>query len=778
MNIHVRGSEPIIFRLGADDRIDIGGAVYRHQSTDEDFQILSPLGQLGNLREICHAEFESGMHTGEISVDPGYYSLTARNSRRLGAQSLFDLEPDERRLVMHRRRWVEAFLALVEADRASRSDAGFERAIATIVEERSALAEDELAAGPRLPNPSIHQLRNWVSRYLVDGDVMALRDGYCRSGWHGRRLNDVVEQAIAKVVPTYASSNRPTCKRLHLNVCTEINRLVAERGIEHAPEMPSLRTIQRRVNALPVFNVLYGRHGKSMAMRKMRPVLQGVHTAAPFERIEMDECVVNLSTLMISAGEWAALDDAARKKVDRLRLWATVAIDCHTRCVAGVHVHAEAPSHLSSLTCLHHIVVDKTGAAKAAGSASPWAVYGKPDSVFTDNGSAFVADEFKDACTDMHVTHLRPPAGTPHLRPRIERFFGTTASSLLTYFSGQTFANVVAKGDYEPAKFASLTAAHFEQALVRWICDVYHNEAHSGLCGRTPMSVWRTQTRHHRIAVPPNRVRQRMIFGIPLQRSLQKTGIRYLNGYYHCRHLAKMLMDGTRKSGGTEQMVDIRVDPHALSAIAVRTPEGWVTAARTGYGPSSARRSQPYDPATAGDTYVDILDDLSTYEGPDEMEMEALVRDRKARLAAHADFEEMTEQLRLRAGVGDPCPSAKELERARRRSIEHLDQYERRIAASGRDIMPEGARPVYGASGPATDEEGRRRRDAYRNRSRSAATATDEASESAPPDPAPKAAAPKTAAPKAPEPSAAPRPTESRTTTPPVARRSAADLDD
>ncbi|MEE2952535.1 MAG: Mu transposase C-terminal domain-containing protein [Pseudomonadota bacterium] len=704
MNIHVRGAQPVLFRLSGNDRIRIGEEYYRHKATDEDHQILAPLGVFGNLREIAHAEFEQGVFSGTIEVDPGYYTLSQTNARRLGATCLVDLDAEERDLLLFRRRWVDAALRLFQEERrASRSDDGLQFTIDTILERGLALNEEE--NGPRFPLPSIHQLRNWIRRFLEDGDTISLRDRYCRSGWHGRRLNPLVEEVLAQIVPTYASSNRPNCKQIHRSVCAELDRRIAEAKMVVPPKMPSLRTVQRRVAALPAFDVLYGRHGRTMALRQMRPVLEGLQVSAPFERIEIDECRVNLMSLMVQARTWSTLTDKQQAEITRMRLWATVAIDCRTRTIAGVHVHAEAPSHRSALTCLHHVVVNKDPAARAAGAASPWPVYGRPVSVFTDKGSAFISGEFTAACQDLGISHLKPPAGTPQLRPRIERFFGTTASSLMCYFTGRTFANVVDKGDYKPERLASLTAAEFECALVRWICDVYHNEAHAGLGGRTPMSVWRTETRHHRIEIPPKADVQRIIFGIPVQRTLQKTGIRYMNGFYHSRHLARLLAEQRQASGREERSVEIRVNPYALSAIAVRTPDGWVTAKRTSYGTEPQRRSQPYDPETAGETFFDVQDHIRDGGGLDALEREALEHDRRARLAAHVDLVELADAARSRSGIGDPCPTEKELERDRRKIEQLFDRWERKLTAPVTDVVPEEVR-----SEELPDAKGRERR--------------------------------------------------------------------
>ncbi len=87
---------------------------------------------------------------------------------------------------------------------------------------------------------------------------------------------------------------------------------------------------------------------------------------------------------------------------------------------------------------------------------------------------------------DLGIIFVAPQVGQPNKRATVERSFGTTRTQFLPHFSGQTFANVGDKGDYDPGKNASLFVDELAPALVLYDVDVYHNSPHEGLYGETP----------------------------------------------------------------------------------------------------------------------------------------------------------------------------------------------------------------------------------------------------------------------------------------------------
>jgi putative transposase len=56
---------------------------------------------------------------------------------------------------------------------------------------------------------------------------------------------------------------------------------------------------------------------------------------------------------------------------------------------------------------------------------------------------------------------------------------------------GTTFSNVPERGKYASEDQAAFTLEEFEAWIARFICDVYHNNPHSGLGGQTPLDRYR-----------------------------------------------------------------------------------------------------------------------------------------------------------------------------------------------------------------------------------------------------------------------------------------------
>jgi putative transposase len=79
------------------------------------------------------------------------------------------------------------------------------------------------------------------------------------------------------------------------------------------------------------------------------------------------------------------------------------AIDCRTRCIVALTLTCN-PSASAALEGLKQIVSDKTDLAKASGAKSTWALYGTPETLWTDNGPAFIPGAFTGPCADLRIT--------------------------------------------------------------------------------------------------------------------------------------------------------------------------------------------------------------------------------------------------------------------------------------------------------------------------------------------------------------------------------------
>ncbi|MGB0968152.1 MAG: integrase, partial [Halocynthiibacter sp.] len=285
------------------------------------------------------------------------------------------------------------------------------------------------------------------------------------------------------------------------------------------------------------------RLGHGEAMKKMRPTNKGLEVLRPFERVEMDEWKIDLLTILAKSGLLALLsaEEQAAMGLDGTlkRWWMVGAIDCRTNCIVGLSLTPN-PKTSSAIKCLRMVVSDKGQFADKIGALAPWSMFGTPETLYVDNGSAFKSALFTSVCADLGTSKVQTIAGQPSMRGKVEGAFGTLATTLLPRLSGRTFGSVIERGTHPSEKMACHTVEDLIYALVRWVVDVYHNTPQESLEMRTPLEQWQKDLEdgNYPLNSAPTQRRKRIAFGLPLERMLQKDGIRILNVRYQSRDLA------------------------------------------------------------------------------------------------------------------------------------------------------------------------------------------------------------------------------------------------
>lgn len=92
---------------------------------------------------------------------------------------------------------------------------------------------------------------------------------------------------------------------------------------------------------------------------------------------------------------------------------------------------------------------------------------GLPRKLYVDNGSAFRSRHLEKVCACLGIAITHTPPYTPQGRGKVERFFRTVRSQLLSSFTGQTLDDL-------------------NQALDHWIQQEYHRRPHSST-GQSPL---------------------------------------------------------------------------------------------------------------------------------------------------------------------------------------------------------------------------------------------------------------------------------------------------
>lgn len=642
-------------RLGPEDRVLVDGVACEVVRSTRTGHVLRTVGSLREREEISDEAFTYGHASGSIEILRDAFAITSASVGRPPpvANLLADLTEEKSAETLFRLAYVERFTELWEVGEAVRTDAGYGRAVARIHEERrlEALAAAKATSG-RAPRggrlssertcPSGAQLRRWCETHAVSGAI-GLSPRTDRCGNRSDRFHPVVAEFFRRSLSAFCSKNAPTGVETHRRLA----RMVRLWNVQHGTDLraPSYSTVCTRIEKLPVVDVEVGRGSLASARRRLAISRGGLAPRLLLERVEMDEWEVGLQTLLVEAKVWKILPKDLRMEWAPLRCYLTAALCCTSNCVVALHLTLDAPSTRTAVAGLRQILVDKSDMARAAGAETPWAFYGTPTTLGTDKGTAFSSNVFKRIVADLRCSKPKPPAGLPHLRGTIERFFGTLDRGLLQFFTGRTFANVVARGDYDAQAAASLTVEALRTAVIRYVCDVYHRRPQKELGNICPAQAWDREMLRTRVLPPPGPAAMRDIFGTHFTRSVDKKGVLFAGTHYH----SSWLNDFWLTNG--DGPVDIRVDRHALSAISVRTgPAQWVSVNAVG-----GQRFSAADALAA--LKIAAAQDPSPFD--DEAE-NLRVMDR-----ALDDLEDLGEAARIEAGVPDPVAAPAEFERLR-----------------------------------------------------------------------------------------------------------------
>ena len=576
------------FRFSSTDRLVLDGVDYVVQSSTKDGHTLVPTSNT-NLPNtfLTHEDIAQMLRSGQLQHYPNWHQdQRVILRRKQGTDSLCELQINEQKIIHWRTHFCEQFLQMEGGDKnISRSDASMTKTIARIAADlyQAEISKDGKAARCGRPlssyaPPSPTSLRRWLRQYIEGGgDPLALRPVYRRSGNRTSRLDGDSMEMANKYAWCYASQNQDSKAKIYLEYKNEVEAENAKRSLNGQPCLKTLglRSFEKLIGKLPVFEVYAGRHGIEKARLKFSFVNRGLDVTRALERVEMDEYHVSLQTILVDIGIWEKLDAAQKATVSRTRAWLTVAIDCATKCILAMRLLDAPPNHASAISTLEMAIFDKSELAETIGTTTPLDIYGTLESLITDSGAAFVSAEFRSVLRDIGILFMSPPAKLPHLRANIERLFRTIGSQLLAHFPGQTFANIVVKGDYDSEANAVINLEELNRTLIRYAVDIYHNSPHDGLAGETPRNAWLRLTNLYGVKPPPSEDIRRHVFGISDRRQISNRGIQFMRLHYQSVALQQL------RSKVGQKKVLFRINRHDLGSISVKTTDGWLSVPST-----------------------------------------------------------------------------------------------------------------------------------------------------------------------------------------------------
>lgn len=365
-------------------------------------------------------------------------------------------------------------------------------------------------------------------------------------------LDPAVEEVIETTIDEfYLTRQKP--RLVHLEA--EVRRRCAIGGLA----LPSRKAITARVRRRKAGELVSRRQGRKAARDRFAPVAGSLLSNYPLALVQIDHTLVDV----------IVVDSETRAPIQRP--WLTLAIDVHSRCVAGFHLSLEPPSATSVALCLSHAALAKDSWLAERGIAADWPVRGIPERLHLDNAKEFRSEALKRGCEQYGIGIDYRPVRTPHYGGHIERLIGTMMGKV-HLLPGTTFSNITEKGDLNPEKTAAMTLDEVERWLGHAIAGVYHHDLHRGI-GLPPIEAWRRGIVGHAQNLgrgEPSEVadpRRFLIDFLPMERRLvRREGVRLHSIAYWSDVLSTWI-------GETAPMI-VRYDPRDLSRIYLLGPDG------------------------------------------------------------------------------------------------------------------------------------------------------------------------------------------------------------
>lgn len=402
----------------------------------------------------------------------------------------------------------------------------------------------------------------WKNRYLNAGsDILALVEDTKNKGNRASRYPaEVIELVDKAIEDRYLQFERHTVQETldyAISLVTAENRL---RPQSAQLPLPARRFVMSRIELIPAFDRYAARHGRIAAVKCFRSVLKHRVTSAPLERAEIDHTPLDLMVI----------DDESGLPLGRPYI--TACIDDHTRCLLGLYVSFEPPSHFTVSRCLMHAFMPKTELQeKFPAIRNQWEAHGVMRELVVDNGQEFHSTSLENACYSLGIEIHYSARKTPWFKGKVERFLGTLNRAIAHGIPGSTFSNIFDKEDYNPEKFAVVRYETLKEIANTWVTDVYHQQVHRSL-GVPPAVMWAKSIKPEDILVPDDPSLLGFILGRSEERVLSHMGIELYGLHYNSGELTEL-----RRKLGEKLDVEVRVDTSNLGHIVVLSPDKTTT---------------------------------------------------------------------------------------------------------------------------------------------------------------------------------------------------------
>ena len=405
----------------------------------------------------------------------------------------------------------------------------------------------------------VSTLYKWMRLFLDNGHVSALIP-LPRGRKEGSKFLEEEQEAIIDSVieDLFLQPQRATPQE----VIDEVNQRCKKAGIAK----PHGNTVRNRIKKIPDV-VAFRRRGQRDKAERYTPI-QGHFPGAsyPLAVVQIDHTESDL----------IVVDEYSRRPIGRP--WSTLAIDCNTRMVVGVYVSLDPPSGVAAGQCLARGILPKAEYLAELEVPGDWPVWGKMACVHCDNAREFRGEMLKGACDQYKIDLTLRPKKVPRYGGHIERLMGVKNKELKK-LPGATFSSPKKREGYDSDKKSALTLREFEQHLVDYIVNVYHQRKHSEL-GTSPMKCWEQGVLGDLDKpgiglpeLPADPMRIHLDFMPFVERTVQRNGINIDNVEYFHEVLIPWINAADPEHPKEKRKFIVRRDPRDISAVYFYDPQ-------------------------------------------------------------------------------------------------------------------------------------------------------------------------------------------------------------
>ncbi len=406
---------------------------------------------------------------------------------------------------------------------------------------------------------SSQSIYRWLKAYKEScGDIRSLLPSYHNCGGKGNpRISTKVYELINESINVYyKNKQRISINDLWLNLTDMISE--HNKFSIYKLDVPPYSTLARYVSKIPEYQSIASRYSKKTADNKFKGQGNGVETSFPLERVEIDHTPVDI---IIKEEDGTEIG----------RPFLVLAIDKFTRNALGFSLGLSNGVGWPEVSqCIKSIMTDKSYVKDMYPFIeNEWNAFGVPKTLVIDNGNEFKNKSMTDACYQLGIVLQICPPKVPEWKGSIERFFGTTNTSLVHNLPGTTRSNPTKLDtDENPSKSATLTFSQFNALLHKWIIDVYSQDFHKGADG-IPAKLWKKAIEDYPISWPNSSSEIVTLLGRTAQRKISNRGIEINCLHYNCNNLNKLLMQFSKENKGLEEDFNVKYDPFNIGELFV-----------------------------------------------------------------------------------------------------------------------------------------------------------------------------------------------------------------